>query len=196
MFIFYSKSLTENTMSLIYYEILGVSKAAGIQQIKFAYRRLAKKFHPDISKDPDAHEKFILVNEAYEFLTELKLKEIRTSQNTSQTPPTEEIYRQWLKRERMKARARAAQEARRKFNEFRESPIYKTTQIIFTFYDILSIIIGFLILLAIVAGILISADSPEGITASDIVAFIFLCFLGLMFILFSIASIRARYRKV
>lgn len=182
-------------MSLIYYEILGVSKTAGTQEIKLAYRRLAKKFHPDISKDPDAHEKFILVNEAYEFLTDLKLKEIRTHQDTSQTANTEEIYKQWLRRERMKARARAAQEARRKFNEFRKSPIYKTTQIIFTFYDVLSMIIGFLVLMAIVAGILISADSPEGITASDIVAFIFLCFLGLMFILFSIASIRARYRK-
>ena len=182
-------------MSLIYYEILGVPKAAGTQEIKLAYRRLAKKFHPDISKDPDAHEKFILVNEAYEFLTNLKLKEI-SRKNKSQSPPVEEIYKQWLRRERMKARARAAQEARRKFNEFRKSPIYKTTQIIFTFYDILSMIVGFLILLALVAGILISADSPEGITVNNIVAFIFLCFLGLMFILFSIASIRARYRKV
>lgn len=183
-------------MSLIYFEILGIQKTAGIQEIKLAYRRLAKKFHPDISKDPDAHEKFILVNEAYEFLTNLKLKEIRTSHNKSQTPPNDEIYKQWLRRERMKARARAAQEANRKFNEFRKSPIYKTTQIIFTFYDILSLIVGFLIIVAIVAGIHISANSPEGITASNIVAFVFMCFLGLMFILFSIASIRARYSKV
>ena len=183
-------------MSLIYHEILGVPKTAGTQEIKLAYRRLAKKFHPDLSKDPDAHEKFILVNEAYEFLTSLKLKEIRTSQNKSQTSQAEEIYKQWLRRERMKARARAAEEAKRKFNEFRKSPIYKTTQIIFTFYDILSMIIGVLILVAIVAGIFISANSKEGITASDIVAFVSLCFLGLMFILFSIASIRARYSKV
>ena len=183
-------------MSLIYHEILGVSETANRQEIKLAYRKLAKKFHPDISKDPDAHEKFILVNEAYEFLTNLKLKEIRTSQNKSQTPPVEEIYKQWLRKERMKARARAAEEARRKFNEFRKSPIYKTTQIIFTFYDVLSMIIGFIILVAIVTGIHISANSKEGITASNIAAFIFLCFLGLMFILFSIASIRARYRKV
>ena len=182
-------------MSLIYFEILGVPNTAGTQEIKLAYRRLAKKFHPDISKDPDAHEKFILVNEAYEFLTNLKLKEKISSQSKSQTPPAEEIYKQWLRRERMKARARAAQEAKRKFNEFRKSPIYKTTQIIFTFYDIVSLVVGFLILVAIVAGIQISANSPEGVTASNIVAFLFMCFLGFMFILFSIASILARYRK-
>lgn len=182
-------------MSLIYYEILGIPRSAGTQQIKFAYRRLAKKFHPDISKDPNAQEKFILVNEAYEFLTNLKLKEIRTRRNKSQTPSSEEIYRQWLRRERMKARARAAKEAKRKFNEFKKSSIYKTTQIIFTFYDVLSIIIGFLIIFATGTGMIISSHSPEGITPSNILAFIMLCFLGLMFILFSIASIRARYRE-
>ena len=180
----------------MYYEILGIPRTAGTQEIKFAYRRLAKKFHPDISKDPNAQEKFILVNEAYEFLSRLKLRETRTSRNKSQTPSSDEIYRQWLRRERMKARARASEEARRKFNEFRKSPIYKTTQIIFTFYDILSMIIGFLIILATGTGIIISYYSPKGITPSNILAFIMLVFLGFMFIIFSLASIRARYRKV
>jgi len=183
-------------MSLIYFEILGIPKTASTQDIKLAYRRLAKKFHPDISKDPNAHEKFILVNEAYEFITDLKLKETRTNRNRVQTPSSDEIYRQWHRRERMKARARAAREANRKFNEFRKSPIYKTTQIIFTFYDIVSLIVGLLIIFATVAGIIISYYSPKGITPSNILAFIILNFLGLMFILFSIASIRARYRKV
>ncbi len=51
-----------------YYEILGVKKDAGADEIKSAYRRLAKKYHPDLNKAPDAAEKFKEINEAYEVL--------------------------------------------------------------------------------------------------------------------------------
>ncbi len=51
-----------------YYEILGVSKDASADEIKSAYRRLAKKYHPDLNKAPEAAEKFKEINEAYEVL--------------------------------------------------------------------------------------------------------------------------------
>ena len=51
-----------------YYEILGVEPSAGEAEIKTAYRRLARKFHPDVSKEAGAEEKFKAVNEAYEAL--------------------------------------------------------------------------------------------------------------------------------
>ncbi|HNZ51036.1 MAG TPA: molecular chaperone DnaJ [Bacilli bacterium] len=53
-----------------YYEVLGVSKTANDDEIKKAYRALAKKYHPDISKDPNATEKFKEVQEAYEILSD------------------------------------------------------------------------------------------------------------------------------
>ncbi|HHW4680545.1 MAG TPA: DnaJ C-terminal domain-containing protein [Xylella taiwanensis] len=51
-----------------YYATLGVEPSAGEAEIKTAYRRLARKYHPDVSKEPGAEERFKAVNEAYEAL--------------------------------------------------------------------------------------------------------------------------------
>ena len=51
-----------------YYEILGVDENADLDTIKKAYRKLVRKYHPDVSKEPDAVQKTAEVNEAYETL--------------------------------------------------------------------------------------------------------------------------------
>ena len=51
-----------------YYEVLGISKGASDDEIKKAYRKLAKQYHPDVNKEPGAEEKFKEVNEAYDCL--------------------------------------------------------------------------------------------------------------------------------
>lgn len=53
-----------------YYDVLGVSEDASKQDIRRAYRSLARKYHPDINKEEDAQEKFIEVKEAYEVLSD------------------------------------------------------------------------------------------------------------------------------
>ncbi|MFH0954986.1 MAG: molecular chaperone DnaJ [Candidatus Micrarchaeota archaeon] len=53
-----------------YYDVLGLSKSAGADDVKSAYKRLAKEYHPDVSKDPKAKEKFQEVLEAYSVLSD------------------------------------------------------------------------------------------------------------------------------
>jgi len=58
------------TTKLDYYDILGVPRNAGPEEIKKAFRRLAMKHHPDRNKDPGAEERFKEINEAYEVLAD------------------------------------------------------------------------------------------------------------------------------
>jgi len=53
-----------------YYEVLGVAKGAGADDIKKSYRKLARQFHPDVNKAPDAEAKFKELSEAYEVLSD------------------------------------------------------------------------------------------------------------------------------
>lgn len=53
-----------------YYEILGVPRGASPEEIKSAFRRLARQYHPDVNKSPDAEEHFKELNEAYAVLAD------------------------------------------------------------------------------------------------------------------------------
>ena len=53
-----------------YYEVLGVSRSASADDLKSAFRRLARQYHPDVSEHPEAEEKFKEINEAYAVLSD------------------------------------------------------------------------------------------------------------------------------
>ncbi|MGI6251516.1 MAG: molecular chaperone DnaJ [Anaerolineaceae bacterium] len=53
-----------------YYEVLGVPRSASADELKSAFRNLARQYHPDVNKDHDAEEKFKEINEAYNVLSE------------------------------------------------------------------------------------------------------------------------------
>jgi len=56
------------------YEVLGVREAAAGIEIKKAYRRLAKMWHPDVNYEPNAHEQFVRIQAAYDVLSDPKLR--------------------------------------------------------------------------------------------------------------------------
>ena len=57
-----------------YYDTLGVARDANKEDIKRAYRRLARKYHPDVNREPGAEEKFKDINRAYEVLSEDEMR--------------------------------------------------------------------------------------------------------------------------
>lgn len=59
-----------------YYELLGVERNAPMEEIKEAFRKLARIYHPDINKSSDAEKKFGEITEAYSVLSDIKLRAI------------------------------------------------------------------------------------------------------------------------
>lgn len=79
-----------------YYGILGVSSSASDEEIKKAYRKLAKKYHPDRNPDdPESEEKFKAVNEAYAVLVDKRKRQAyeRSGQGAHQRYWDEDIFR-------------------------------------------------------------------------------------------------------
>ncbi len=78
-----------------YYKVLGVDKSASSTEIQKAYRKLARKYHPDLNKSPDAEKRFKEIGEAYEVLKDEEKKARydrfgsawKTSQQTGGPPP-------------------------------------------------------------------------------------------------------------
>jgi len=110
-----------------YYEILDISTDATKEEIKKAYRKLALQYHPDKNKSPDAHERFIEINEAYLLLYDDDArakydKEFQThsqKKKPNQTEYQEEIFEDfdlndWSK----KAKKQAEQYAKMSYYNF------------------------------------------------------------------------------
>src|SRR3989442_15044862 len=64
------KDLSMATNKRDFYEVLGVSRSASEDELKKAFRRLAKQYHPDANKEQGAEARFIEVNKAYEVLSD------------------------------------------------------------------------------------------------------------------------------
>src|SRR6185312_10290788 len=82
-----------------YYAILGLQRGASEDEIKRAYRKLARKYHPDISKETDAEEKFKEVAEAYQTLKDAEKRaaydQLGTHQAGQDFRPPPDWQQQW-----------------------------------------------------------------------------------------------------
>lgn len=94
-----------------YYTTLELTPNATARDIHQAYRKLAKRYHPDVNRSPEAHEKFIAVTEAYEALMD---KVSNQAQGTVTVEENREAYEDFLR----KVRERAQQQAKMRYDEF------------------------------------------------------------------------------
>lgn len=123
-----------------YLEILELQPGATRDDVKKAYRRLSKVYHPDISKDPNAHQRFIEITEAYQFLTKLGPQPQQESIAYDYNPEVAE-YEHWRAWARERARKKAREAAR-----LQHETIRKTLKVMRV---ILFVIAGFNALLAV-----------------------------------------------
>lgn len=96
-----------------YYDILQIPENASSEDIRKAYRGLAKQYHPDVNKSPDAHERFCEITEAYEFLMNHwpRYDDYRNSEDYRNT----EAYEKF----RHEAREKAHHQAKMRYEKFK-----------------------------------------------------------------------------
>ena len=128
-----------------YYAILGLEHQAGDGDIKKAYRRLAKQLHPDVNPSPDAERRFIEVNEAYAFLSDVSRR--RVYQKTAPISDAERIrreavYKQWVHQQQRKTQQQASHYAQRPIEDFVNSPIFKTAMVLSKLYNYIFLAMG------------------------------------------------------
>jgi len=105
-----------------YLERLELSEGATKAEIKSAYRKLSKKYHPDVSNDPDADSKFIAITEAYKFLLDVgpRPTTIKATEPDYSYDVEADAYQEWRK----KARAYAQKKNKENIRRQRESTRY------------------------------------------------------------------------
>jgi hypothetical protein len=169
-----------------YYKILGLPVNSTVEQIKKAYRKKAREFHPDLNHSPDAKECFIMVTEAYEFLIE----------NHKQNEFDEEAYNQaiedWRKYRQYRSRKKAAAHAQTTFKGFKNSKLYKSTSGPDIFTIFYSLIISVLVLAYTVIGYIERLRHPlPDLEKPSIVFFIMALIMGMAFLVISIIYLKA-----
>ena len=182
--------------AMYYYQVLGLDPGCSMTDIKRAYRVKAKLYHPDLNRSADAQEKFIEVNEAYEFFLarDYRARQAQVEEKMS-TAEMQEMFNEWMRRERMRARARAARAAKKKFEEFRNSPLYRTSNLLSIGADYFVIFIGTLIILVPVFGVYYRTQADGFINPNGVFAAVMLIIVGTVIIVFSAKDIRNRREK-
>ncbi len=141
-----------------YYTVLGINPQASSDEVKRAYRKLAKASHPDVNPSPKAAENFVQITEAFEILSDpskravydYKLKRDRrppvqmTGTAHRQKTEQQRAYEAWVRQ----ARAEARRNAQMKYDDFKRSRVEKAELEIYHYLQYF--IIGLVFLFALI----------------------------------------------
>ena len=165
-----------------YYAILGIPVNSSTEEIKKAYRKKARLYHPDINNEPDARDKFILATEAYDFLIESHNRKALDDQDYFR------IVEEWRKYRQDRSRQRAQYYARSSFEKFRNSKYYRSTRILNISTIIFNFAIAVMVLIFTIFGYILRLRNPLPDDKHPPV-FTFILLLILSLILFATAII-------
>lgn len=159
-----------------YFNILGLPGDCSVEEIKKAYRKKARLYHPDINHASDARDMFIMVTEAYEFLLA----------NHEKIKSDEQAYIQamddWRRYRQYRSQKRATVYARTPYNKFKNTRFYKTTRIFDKTTIFFSFAISILVLIYTVYGYIFRLNHPvPGLEKPSVFTFIMLLLLGMIF---------------
>jgi hypothetical protein len=169
-----------------YYEILGCPLNSSIDEIKRAYRKKARLYHPDINPSPDAKDHFISITEAYEFLIT----------NHDKIKSDEQVYREamedWRKYRQDRSRKRATVYARTSYSTFKNTKFYRTTRILDGTTIVFSFVVSIIVLVYTIYGYFFRLKHPiPGLEKPSVFAFVMLLILSLIFFVVSFIYLRA-----
>lgn len=102
-----------------HYRTLGLTHTADTNAIRAAYRALAKQYHPDVSKLPDANERFVAITEAYEVLSDPRSRDRYDRTRESPSPKSASPQNEARYARATEARQRAAREHAENFSRMR-----------------------------------------------------------------------------
>lgn len=165
-----------------YYETLGLPLNSSVEEIKKAYRKKARLYHPDINHLPEAKEMFIKVTEAYDFLMANHEKGKLDDQEYFR------IVEEWRKYRQDRSRQRAQYYARSSFVRFKNSKYYRSTKILNASSVIFSFAIAVTVLVFTIFGYILRLKNPIPGTEKTTV-FSFIMLLTISIILLSVSFI-------
>jgi hypothetical protein len=169
-----------------YYEILGLPVNSSPDEIKRAYRKKARLYHPDINHDPSASDLFIKLTEAYDFI--LANHEMMMADDQEY----DRVMEDWRKYRQDRSRRRAQYYARNSYTRFRKSKLYKSTRILNASSVIFNFAISILLLIYTVFGYIFRINHPlQGIENPSILTFIALLLFSLILFTVSFMYLKA-----
>jgi hypothetical protein len=169
-----------------YYRVLGLQKGCTIDDIKKAYRKKAREYHPDINHAPEAKDKFILVTEAYEFLIS-NFSKVKTDAEAY-----ERAMNDWRKYRQTKARFRARAYSRTTFVKFSNTNFYKSTRIFDGTAIIFSLLVALMVLIIAVTGYFYRLHHPiPGEADPAVSVLVVFILLGMVLFIISVIFLKA-----
>jgi hypothetical protein len=169
-----------------YYKILDLPDDSTVEEIKKAYRKKARLYHPDINHASNAKDLFICVTEAYEFLLAYHEK----------IKADEEAFIQamedWRKYRQHKTRRRAAVYAQTPYRTFKNSKLYRSTRIFDGTTILFSFFVSVIVIIYSIYGYVFRLRHPEpGLEKPSVFTFIMLLLLGMVFLAISSIYLKA-----